>query len=186
MGRKITIDSATLMNKALEIIETHHLFHLGPDEIEVLIHPQSVVHSLVEFIDSSFLAQLGIPDMKLPILYSLSYPERVSSAAPSLDLPGVRALEFFRPDPKRFPSLQMAYDVLRRGLNAGAIFNAANEVAVEYFLAGKITFKAIFSVVGRMLDKGDFHPLHSLADVHETITRTRNKTIEHIEKEVMK
>jgi 1-deoxy-D-xylulose-5-phosphate reductoisomerase len=186
MGRKITIDSATLMNKALEIIETHHLFHLGPDEIEVLIHPQSVVHSLVEFIDSSFLAQLGIPDMKLPILYSLSYPERVSSAAPSLDLPGVQALEFFRADPKRFTSLPMAYDVLRRGLNAGAIFNAANEVAVEYFLAGKITFKAIFSVVGRMLDKGDFHPLHSLADVHETIDRTRKKTIEHIEKEVIK
>lgn len=186
MGRKITIDSATLMNKALEIIEAHHLFHLGPDEIDVLIHPQSVVHSLVEFIDSSLLAQLGIPDMKLPILYSLSHPERLSAAAPSLDLPAVQPLEFFRADPKRFASLQMAYDVLRRGLNAGAVFNAANEVAVDYFLAGKITFKAIFAVVGRMLDKADFQPLHSLADVRETIERTRSKTSEHIEKEVIK
>lgn len=186
MGKKITIDSATLMNKALEIIEAHHLFQLAPEQIEVLIHPQSVVHSLVEFIDASLLAQLGIPDMKLPILYSLSYPERITSAAPSLDLAGVQQLEFFRADRKQFSSIQMAYDVLRQGLNAGAIFNAANEVAVEYFLAGKIDFKAIFSVVGRMLDQGDFHPLPSLADVLETISLTRKKTSEYIENEVMK
>ena len=186
MGKKITIDSATLMNKALEIIEAHHLFQLAPEQIEVLIHPQSVVHSLVEFIDASLLAQLGIPDMKLPILYSLSYPERITSAAPSLDLADVQQLEFFRADRKQFASIQMAYDVLRQGLNAGAIFNAANEVAVEYFLAGKIDFKAIFSVVGRMLDQGDFHPLPSLADVLETISLTRKKTSEYIENEVMK
>ena len=186
MGKKITIDSATLMNKALEIIEAHHLFHLGHEQIEVLIHPQSVVHSLVEFIDSSVLAQMGIPDMKLPILYSLSYPERIATHCPSLDLPGVRQLEFFRADRQQFASIQMAYDVLQQGLNAGAIFNTANEVAVEYFLANKINFKAIFSVVGRMLDKGDFRPLHSLADVQETISLTRIKTIEHIENAVMK
>jgi 1-deoxy-D-xylulose-5-phosphate reductoisomerase len=186
MGKKITIDSATLMNKALEIIEAHHLFHLGHEQIEVLIHPQSVVHSLVEFIDSSVLAQLGVPDMKLPILYSLSYPERLAGSCPSLDLTGLGQLEFFPADRQRFPSLQMAYDVLRQGQNAGAIFSTANEVAVEYFLANKINFKAIFSVVGRMLDKGDFQPLHSLADVLETISLTRVKTSEYIENEVMK
>jgi 1-deoxy-D-xylulose-5-phosphate reductoisomerase len=145
-----------------------------------------VVHSLVEFIDSSVLAQLGVPDMKLPILYSLSYPERLAGSCPSLDLTGLGQLEFFPADRQRFPSLQMAYDVLRQGQNAGAIFSTANEVAVEYFLANKINFKAIFSVVGRMLDKGDFQPLHSLADVLETISLTRVKTSEYIENEVMK
>ena len=186
MGKKITIDSATLMNKALEIIEAHHLFHLGHEQIEVLIHPQSVVHSLVEFIDSSLLAQLGVPDMKLPILYSLSYPERLAGSCPHLDLPGLGQLEFFPPDRQRFPSIQMAYDVLRQGQNAGAVFSTANEVAVEYFLAGKITFQAIFSVVNHMLDKGDYRPLNDLDDVQETISLTRAKTIEHIENEVIK
>ncbi len=186
MGKKITIDSATLMNKALEIIEAHHLFHLGHEQIEVLIHPQSVVHSLVEFIDSSVLAQLGVADMKLPILYSLGYPERLAGSCPQLDLPGLGQLEFFPPDRRRFPSVQMAYDVLRQGQNAGAVFNTANEVAVEFFLAGKISFTAIFSVVGHMLDKGDYRPLHDMDDVQETISLTRTKTIEHIENEVMK
>jgi 1-deoxy-D-xylulose-5-phosphate reductoisomerase len=186
MGRKITIDSATLMNKALEIIEARYLFALNPEQVDVVIHPQSVVHSLVEFIDSSVLAQLGIPDMKLPILYSLTYPERIAGSSPSLDLPGLRQLEFFAVDRKRFPSIQMAYDVLRQGRNAGAVFNTANEVAVEYFLARKIGFPAIFSVVARMLDKGDFRPLRSLDDVLETISLTREKTSEYIEKEVMK
>lgn len=186
MGRKITIDSATLMNKALEIIETRYLFDLNPERIDVVIHPQSVVHSLVEFIDSSVLAQLGVPDMKLPILYSLSYPERLAGSCPSLDLPGLGRLEFFPADRRRFPSIQMAYDVLRQGQNAGAIFSTANEVAVEYYLAGKIDFKAIFTVVGHMLDHGDYRPLHGLGDVQETISLTRIKTSEHIASEVMK
>ncbi|MFH2108004.1 MAG: 1-deoxy-D-xylulose-5-phosphate reductoisomerase [Chrysiogenia bacterium] len=186
MGKKITIDSATLMNKALEIIEARYLFDLNPEQIDVVIHPQCVVHSLVEFIDSSVLAQLGVPDMKLPILYSLSYPERLAGSCPSLDLPELGKLEFFPADRQRFPSLQMAYDVLRQGQNAGAIFNTANEVAVEYFLAGRIGFNAIFSVVAQMLDRGDYRPLHSLGDVQETIHLTRTKTIEHIESEVMK
>ena len=186
MGKKITIDSATLMNKALEIIEARHLFDLIPEQIDVVIHPQCVVHSLVEFIDSSVLAQLGVPDMKLPILYSLSYPERLAGSCPSLDLPGLGKLEFFPADRQRFPSLQMAYDVLRQGQNAGAIFNTANEVAVEYFLAGRIGFKTIFFVVAHMLDRGDYRPLHSLGDVQDTIHLTRKKTIEHIESEVMK
>jgi len=186
MGRKITIDSATLMNKALEVIEAHHLFRLAAGQIDVVIHPQSVVHSLVEFIDSSLLAQLGIADMKLPILYSLSYPERIASSCPSLNLPGLGQLEFFPVDRRRFPSLQLAYDVLRQGQDAGAVFNTANEVAVEYFLARKISFPAIFSVAARMLDHGGFQSLHSLDDVLATISRTREKTIEYIETEVIR
>jgi 1-deoxy-D-xylulose-5-phosphate reductoisomerase len=181
MGRKITIDSATLMNKALEVIEASHLFGLGPERIDVVIHPQSVVHSLVEFIDSSMLAQLGVPDMKLPILYSLTYPERIAGSCPHLDLPALQRLEFFAPDPRRFPSLPMAYDVLRRGQDAGAVFNTANEVAVEQFLAGRIGFTAIFSVVAAMLDQADFRPLRGLDDVLQAIARTREKTIAHIE-----
>jgi 1-deoxy-D-xylulose-5-phosphate reductoisomerase len=185
MGRKITIDSATLMNKALEVIEASHLFALKPEQIDVVIHPQSVVHSLVEFIDSSVLAQLGVADMKLPILYSLSYPERISGSCPSLDLPALQRLEFFATDPRRFPSIAMAYEVLRQGQNAGAVFNTANEVAVEYFLAGKIGFQAIFSVTARMLDQGGFRPLPALDDVLETISLTRERTIAFIENEVL-
>jgi len=185
MGRKITIDSATLMNKALEIIEASYLFALGPEQVDVVIHPQSVVHSLVEFIDHSLLAQLGVADMKLPILYSLTHPERVAASGPSLDLPALGRLEFFAVDRRRFPSIQMAYDVLRQGQNAGAVFNTANEVAVEYFLAGKISFQAIFSVVARMLDQEDYHPLRGLDEVLATISLTREKTTAYIEKEVM-
>jgi 1-deoxy-D-xylulose-5-phosphate reductoisomerase len=186
MGEKITIDSATLMNKALEIIEAHHLFALRPEQIHVLIHPQSVVHSMVEFVDSAILAQLGIPDMKLPILYSLGYPERVTSHWPHLDLARQQPLQFFEADNRRFPSIAMAYDVLRQGRNAGAVFNTANETAVEYFLANKITFKSIFAIVSHMLAGWDFCPIQTLADVQETIALARIKTVEHIENEVMK
>jgi 1-deoxy-D-xylulose-5-phosphate reductoisomerase len=186
MGKKITIDSATLMNKALEIIEAHHLFKLRPEQIAVLIHPQSIIHSMVEFVDSAILAQLGIPDMKLPILYSLSYPERVNSHWPNLDLAKQQPLQFFKVDNLRFPSIAMAYDVLKQGQNAGAVFNTANETAVEYFWANKITFKSIFAIVSHMLSGWDFHPMQTLADVQETISLARIKTIEHIENEVLK
>jgi 1-deoxy-D-xylulose-5-phosphate reductoisomerase len=186
MGRKITIDSATLMNKALEVIEASHLFNLGPEQIDVVIHPQSIVHSLVEFVDASVLAQLGVPDMRLPILYALSHPRRLAGSCPRLDLPALQRLEFFAVDRLRFPSLQLAYSVLRQGGNAGAVFDTANEVAVEYFLAGRIAFTAIFSVVARMLEREEFQPLNSLDDVLQTIALTRKKTIAHIEKEVMK
>ena len=186
MGKKITIDSATLMNKALEIIEAHHLFKLRPEQIEVLIHPQSVVHSMVEFVDSAILAQLGIPDMKLPILYSLSYPERVTSHWPNLDLARMQPLEFFKVNNLRFTSITMAYDVLKQGQNAGAVFNTANETAVEYFLANKITFEDIFAIVSQLLAGWDFHPVQTLADVQETISLTRIKTVEYIENEVLK
>ncbi len=186
MGRKITVDSATLMNKALEIIEARYLFDLDPGQIDAVIHPQSVVHSLVEYIDSSVLAQLGVPDMKLPILYSLTHPERVAGSCPSLDLPALQRLDFFAIDRGRFPSIAIAYEVLRHGRNAGAVFNTANEVAVEYFLSARIGFSKIFSVVARMLERAEFQSLHCLEDVLETISMTRRKTIEHIEKEVMK
>jgi len=186
MGKKISIDSATMMNKALEIIEAHHLFKLPPDKIEVLIHPQSVVHSMVEFVDSSVLAQLGVPDMKLPILYSLSHPDRVDSHWPELDLARMPPLEFFKVDQRRFPSIAMAYEVLKQGRNAGAVFNTANETAVEYFLAGKITFAEIFAIVGHVLEGWDFLPAQTLADVQETISLARIKTMEHIENEVLK
>jgi 1-deoxy-D-xylulose-5-phosphate reductoisomerase len=186
MGKKISIDSATLMNKALEIIEAHHLFHLHPEQIAVLIHPQSVVHSLVEFADASVLAQLSIPDMKLPILYSLTHPERISNQTPSLDLAQYRQLEFHEIDRKQFTSISMAYFVLAKGKNAGAVFNTANEVAVEYYLAQKINFKSIFTIVDHMLSGWDFQPLDSLADIQEIISLTRIKTAEHIEHEVMK
>jgi 1-deoxy-D-xylulose-5-phosphate reductoisomerase len=186
MGKKITIDSATMMNKALEIIEAHHLFKLRPEQIEVLIHPQSVVHSMVEFLDSAILAQLGIPDMKLPILYSLSYPERVNSHLPNLDLTQMPPLEFIKVDKLRFTSIAMAYEVLKQGQNAGAVFNTANETAVEYFLANKIAFNDIFAIVSHMLAGWDYCPIQTLADVQETIALTRIKTMEHIEKEVMK
>jgi len=185
MGKKITIDSATLMNKALEIIEAHHLFKLRADQIKALVHPQSIVHSMVEFADSAILAQLGIPDMKLPILYALSFPERIETHWPALDLTRQQPLEFFEIDTKRFGSIAMAYDVLRQGRNAGAVFNTANETAVEYFLANKIAFKDIFAVVAQMLDGWDFCPIRTLADVEDTIALTRIKTMEHIEKEVL-
>ncbi|HSQ36087.1 MAG TPA: 1-deoxy-D-xylulose-5-phosphate reductoisomerase [Candidatus Binatia bacterium] len=185
MGKKITIDSATLMNKALEIIEAHHLFGLRPEQIDVLIHPQSIVHSMVEFIDSTIMAQLGIPDMKLPILYSLTYPQRIATSWPNLDLTQ-QPLQFFAVDRKRFTSIAMAYDVLRQGGNAGAVFSTANETAVEYFLARRIAFKDIFAITGHMLAQWDFQPVETLSDVQETIARTRIKTVEHIENEVLK
>jgi 1-deoxy-D-xylulose-5-phosphate reductoisomerase len=184
MGRKITVDSATLMNKALEVIEARHLFSLAPEQIDVVIHPQSVVHSLVEFIDSSLLAQLGVADMKLPILYSLTHPERLAGSGPGLDLAALGRLEFFAVDDRRFPSIALAYDVLRQGQNAGAVFNTANEVAVEYFLAGRIGFADIFIVAARMLERGGFHPLGGLQDALATIAAARRQTIELIENEV--
>jgi 1-deoxy-D-xylulose-5-phosphate reductoisomerase len=185
MGKKITIDSATLMNKALEIIEAHHLFKLAPDQIKVLIHPQSIVHSMVEFVDSAILAQLGIPDMKLPILYALGYPDRIDCQWPGLDLARQQALEFHEVDTLRYGSIPLAYQVLQQGQDAGAVFNAANETAVDFYLANKITFKDISAVVADMLAGWVFRPVRTLADIEETIALTRIKTKEHIEKEVI-
>lgn len=143
MGPKITIDSATLMNKGLEVIEARWLFDASPDQIEVVIHPQSVIHSMVEYIDGSVLAQLGNPDMRTPIAYALGYPERITSGVGALDLFKVARLDFEAPDTLRFPCLRLAFDALRRGDTAPTILNAANEVAVQAFLQNRITFTDI-------------------------------------------
>jgi 1-deoxy-D-xylulose-5-phosphate reductoisomerase len=143
MGRKITIDSATLMNKGLEVIEARWLFDAHADQIDVVIHPQSIVHSMVELIDGSVIAQLGVTDMRLPIQYACSYPERWEAALPSLDLTRAGKLEFHAPDTSRFPCLALAYRALREGGTLPVVLNAANEVAVEVFLEGRLAFPAI-------------------------------------------
>jgi 1-deoxy-D-xylulose-5-phosphate reductoisomerase len=152
MGRKITIDSATLMNKGLEVIEAHWLFGVSAGQIDVVIHPQSIVHSLVELIDGSMIAQLGVTDMRLPIQYACSYPERWDGALPSLDLVRAGRLEFFAPSPERFPCLALAYRALRAAGTLPVVLNAANEVAVEAFLAGKLGFMDIPRVIQTALD----------------------------------
>ncbi|GBD26101.1 1-deoxy-D-xylulose 5-phosphate reductoisomerase [bacterium HR30] len=153
MGAKITVDSATLMNKGLEVIEAHWLFGLEPSRIEVIIHPQSIVHSLVEYVDGSLLAQLGVPDMSIPIAYILGFPERLDlDYLPRLDLSHAGRLEFETPDLERFPCLGLAYEALRRGGTAPAVLNAANEAAVAAFLEGSIRFIDIPRIVRLVLD----------------------------------
>jgi 1-deoxy-D-xylulose-5-phosphate reductoisomerase len=181
MGAKITIDSATLMNKALEIIEAFFLFQLEREQIDVIIHPQSIIHSMVEFIDSSIIAQLSVPDMRLPILYSLSFPERIPFETKPLRFSELQKLEFFEVDTATFTSIRMAHDVLREGKNSGAVLNAANEVAVDYFLKEKISFKDIFTVVEEIFYKEKFHSIDSIENINETIKDTKEKTIDFIE-----
>ena len=152
MGPKVTIDSATLMNKGLEIIEAHHLFALAPAEIDVLVHPQSIVHGFVEFRDGSIVAQLGSPDMRIPIANCLAWPERIDWPAPRLDLASVGTLSFEMPDLDRFPALLLARQALEAGGGAPTVLNAANEVAVAEFLAGRLGFTGIVTLVGATLD----------------------------------
>jgi 1-deoxy-D-xylulose-5-phosphate reductoisomerase len=151
MGRKISVDSATMMNKGLEIIEAHWLFGLAAERIDVLVHPQSIVHSLVEYLDGSVLAQLSNPDMRVPIAYALGFPERIASGAASLDLGAIGRLEFEPPDRSRFPCLPLAYEALRAGGVAPAILNAANEIAVAAFLGGELRFTDISRVIAETL-----------------------------------
>ena len=184
MGGKITIDSATLVNKAFEMIEAFHLFRLRSDQIDVLIHPQSVVHSLVEFVDASLIAQLSRTDMRIPILYSLSYPERIDGGMPPLDLAGLKNLEFFPVDAVRFPAVELARRVLTTGDNAGAVFEAANEVAVSCFMKRKISFRRIVAVVDHMLAQTVAFPIDSVEDVEQTVECTRRETAAYIEKGV--
>ncbi|HIT70033.1 MAG TPA: 1-deoxy-D-xylulose-5-phosphate reductoisomerase [Candidatus Aphodomonas merdavium] len=153
MGRKITVDSASMINKALEIIEARWLFNMRPEAVDVLVHPQSVVHSLVEFDDGCLLAQLGVADMRLPILYAMAYPDRLTTGAPRLDLSRCGPLSFEAPDKERFPGLFLAYDALRAGGACCAVLNAANEVAVDAFLAGRLPFGAIYRTVRDTLEK---------------------------------
>jgi 1-deoxy-D-xylulose-5-phosphate reductoisomerase len=153
MGPKITIDSATLMNKGLEVIEARWLFDIGPDRIEVLVHPQSIVHSMVELVDGSVIAQLGVTDMRLPIQYAFSYPERWSAPLPSLDLARCGRLDFEAPDTSRFPCLALAFSALAGSPGLPIVLNAANEVAVSAFLDRKISFPRIWSTVAAVMDQ---------------------------------
>jgi 1-deoxy-D-xylulose-5-phosphate reductoisomerase len=151
MGPKITIDSATLMNKGLEVIEAHFLFDVPYPKIDVVVHPESVVHSMVEFLDGSVLAQLGTTDMKLPIQFAVTWPRRVSTPSPRLDLTKTRGLHFHPPDRKKFPCLELAYEAGRKGGTAPAVLNAVNEVAVARFLEGKIPFVGIPRLIEKIL-----------------------------------
>lgn len=162
MGPKITVDSATLMNKALEVIEARWLFGLPPDRIEVIIHPESMVHSFVEFADGSVLAQVSPPDMRLPIQYALTYPERVSGPAKRLDWSSLSVFHFERPDRETFPALDLGYEVAARGGTAGAVLNAANEVAVDAFLARQLPFLDIPRACRAVLDAHTFDPRPTL------------------------
>jgi 1-deoxy-D-xylulose-5-phosphate reductoisomerase len=165
MGRKISVDSATMMNKGLEVIEARWLFDVEPERIEVVIHPQSIVHSMVEYLDGSVIAQLSNPDMRVPIAHALGYPERIESGAPQLDLVSMKSLTFEKPDEKRFPCVGLAYAALRAGGTAPAVLNAANEVAVEAFLGGRLPFTAIPGVIEETLNKVPAMPAGDLAAV---------------------
>ena len=165
MGRKITIDSATLVNKGLEVIEARWLFDVPPDRIDIVVHPQSVVHSMVEMADGSILAQLGVTDMRLPIQYAFSYPERWSSPLPRLDLARCGRLDFHLPDHEKFPGLRLAYRAIETGGGLPVVFNAANEVAVEEFLAGRLGFTAIPRLIARTMDAHAPAPVTTLAEI---------------------
>ncbi len=180
MGKKITIDSATMMNKGLEVIEARWLFNIQPEKIKVVVHPQSVIHSMVEFCDSSVIAQMGLPDMRAPIAFALNYPSRLSIDLPSLDLPGIGSLTFAEPDHDKFPALSTAYEALATGGSAPAVLNAANEAAVEAFLDRKIAFTTICEVVDRTLQACDVTPVRSLADALRADKWARKKSRELI------
>ena len=181
MGAKISVDSATLMNKGLELIEAHYLFGLPADRIDILVHPQSVIHSLVEFIDGSMLAQLGSPDMRIPIAYALAWPGRICSGADRLDLLKVGRLDFEAPDPVRFPALRLAREALEEAGSAPAVLNAANEVAVGSFLEGRIPFKDIARLVEDTL-KGDRPAApHSIEEVIFIDREVRGQVLESIQ-----
>jgi 1-deoxy-D-xylulose-5-phosphate reductoisomerase len=165
MGKKITIDSASLMNKGLEVIEAHWLFNTPTEKIVVFIHPQSVVHSMVEFIDGSIVAQMGIPDMKIPISYALSFPERLNLSLTPLDLSKSDALTFSPPDPQRFPCLKLAYQAIQIGETMPAILNAANEVAVSAFLEGSLKFTEIPLLLQRVMEEHEVKPAHTVEDI---------------------
>jgi 1-deoxy-D-xylulose-5-phosphate reductoisomerase len=173
MGRKISVDSATMMNKALEIIEAHWLFGAPRAAISVMVHPQSVVHSMVEYVDGSVIAQLGNPDMRTPIAQALAYPERIDAGVDALDLPRIGSLTFEEPDFARFRALPLAYDVLDAGGTAPAVFSAANEVAVAAFLEGILAFPAITEVIERTLERLPTSAVTCLGDVFDADARAR-------------
>lgn len=181
MGAKITIDSATMMNKAFEIIEAHHLFDINPDSIEAVVHPQSIVHSMVEFCDGAIKAQLGVPDMRLPIAYALGCARRLDGASAPLPFENLANLTFEKPDPKRFPCLELArYALVRRG-NSACIINGANEVAVDAFLHGRIRFPEIYETIAGTIDRVSHIAAPDFADYVATNTESRSVAAEIIE-----
>jgi 1-deoxy-D-xylulose-5-phosphate reductoisomerase len=180
MGRKISVDSATMMNKGLEVIEASSLFDLAPERIEVLIHPQSIVHSLVEYADGSVIAQLSNPDMRVPIANALAHPERVESGAQPLDLSLVKNLSFEKPDLARFPCLRLAYAALREGGTAPAVLNAANEVAVDAFLARRLRFTGIAGVIADTLQAVAARPADDLGAVMDADARARQEAANRV------
>jgi len=177
MGSKISIDSATMMNKGLEVIEAHHLLDMPADRIDILIHPQSIVHSMVEYVDGSIIAQLSTTDMKFPIQYALLYPDRVVAPFSRLDLAKIRNLEFLPVDTERFPAVELAYAACRAGGSMPAVLNAANEVAVERFLAGELPFTSIVEVVSKVLDRhsGSVTPIASVDEALRWDAWARNE-----------
>jgi 1-deoxy-D-xylulose-5-phosphate reductoisomerase len=181
MGAKITIDSATLMNKGLEVIEARWLFDLAADQVQVVVHPQSIIHSMVEYIDGSVIAQLGVADMGVPILYALTYPERRPTPAPRLDLTRVGQLTFFEPDPDKFPCLRLAREALESGGSASVVLNAANEVAVAAFLDRRIGFAEIAELIERALERapaGELGSIEACVGVDAETRRTVQQQID--------
>jgi 1-deoxy-D-xylulose-5-phosphate reductoisomerase len=180
MGPKITIDSATLMNKGLEVIEAYHLFGIQPDHIAIVIHPQSIIHSMVEFVDGTVLAQMSITDMRSAILYALSYPDRWNSNLPRLDLLSLSALEFHPPDRNKFPCIRLAYQALENGQTYPTALNAANEVAVHYFLRGSLAFSSIPEVIEKVLNQHQPTEMNDLETVLEVDRQARQRAEETV------
>jgi 1-deoxy-D-xylulose-5-phosphate reductoisomerase len=176
MGKKISIDSATMMNKALEVIEAKWLFDLDASQIEVVIHPESIIHSLVEFCDGSVIAQMGIPDMRVPIQFALTYPDRENGNVRSLDLAELGTLNFQKPDMDKFPALRLGYEVVEKGGTMGATFNAANEVAVQEFLDNKIKFTDISKAVEHVMNEHNFINDPTLQDIMDADEYARKET----------
>ena len=181
MGPVVTINSATLMNKGLELIEAHYLFPVGLEKLRILVHPQSVVHSMVEYVDGSVLAQLGTPDMRIPIAYAMAWPERIATPATRLDLAAIGKLDFEAPDFERFPCLKLAWDAMRAEGSAPCILNAANEIAVAAFIAGQVSFLDIDAIVAATLARVASGPVGSLAEVVDVDRAARAEARRHVE-----
>ena len=175
MGAKISIDSATMMNKGLELIEAYHIFPIDEPQIEILVHPQSVIHSMVEYVDASVLAQLGAPDMRTPIAYAMAWPERMAAPSPRLSLAEIGSLTFEMPDLDRFPALRLAREALRAGGSAPITLNAANEIAVHQFLTGQLGFLEISETVEKTLEATPVSSIHTLEDVMQADEEARQK-----------
>ncbi|HPT21279.1 MAG TPA: 1-deoxy-D-xylulose-5-phosphate reductoisomerase [Bacteroidales bacterium] len=184
MGNKVTIDSASLMNKGLEVIEAKWLFDLSPEQISVIVHPQSIIHSLVHFADGSVKAQMGVHDMRVPILYSLSYPDRFVSALPRLDFKKNSTLTFIEPDIKKFRNLSIAYEAIKKGGNMPCIMNAANEIAVKAFLAHKIGFLQMSDVVEYTMEESTFSSTPDLEFLEATDHDARERALDYINKHI--